>query len=201
MSKANFSKWIAQKQWAIADAALLLVSVEPTGSYPPDLLNPAEQIRYEKIMRAARQDVGDKLPTSWESRYPGLRATPNNYPHVFVLPGDWIAWARGRKFPIPPALLTTSLPQTLGKKQKREADLEALLKLILSKVEERGETFSRVKIPGTKDQFKRLIKAHCPELKQLQGATLDDYIERAGCRFGGGRNPKVTALWKQLGLE
>lgn len=201
MSKANFNEWAKRDRWAIADAALLLVGVEPTDNYPPVDLEPDEQIRYEKIMRAARQHLGGKLQTSWVSKYPGVRASPNNYPHVYVLPGDWIAWARKQKFPIPPSLLATRLPQTPSEKQKREAALESFLQVVKTTAESKGETFSREKVPGTKDQFKRMIKAHCPELKQLQGATLDDYIERAGCKFSGGRNPRATNLWKLLGLE
>lgn len=203
MSKADFNKWGKLEQWAIADAAMLLLGVEPTGNYPPVHLKPDERIRYEMIMRAARQDLGGRLPTSWVSIYPGLRASPDRPEHVCVLPGDWITWARRRKFYIPKPLKNAAghLPHTPGKKQRQQAELESLLQRIKTTAEGKGGAFARENMPGTKDQFRRLIKAHCPELGRLGESTINDYLKEAGYKFSSGRNSPTTDLWKRLELE
>jgi len=182
---------------------MLLLSLEPTRENPPtfDPRDPALRRRYEEIVAAARSDLGGKLPTKWESYSPVLPATRANAAFVYVLNGDWMDWAQ-RRFRIPPQLqaVANRLRRTPTLRRKRELELEALLKAIEAAVARDGLNFHRTRMPGRKDQFKRFIKARCPRLENLQGATLDEYIKGAGCKYPGGRNRRETDFWERLRL-
>jgi len=204
MTKANFDEWCTRQSWTVGDAAMLLLSLEPTGEYPPwfDPKKPQLNRQYHDIIDAARSDLGRKLSTKWEPYSPVLPATRANATYVYVLPGDWITWAQKRKFKIPQQLqaFASRLPRTPMLQGKRQAELEDLLQKLEDSAVSIGQTFDRERMPGTKDQLKREIKAHCPKLGNLGGPTLNDYITRAGCKFRGGRNQRETDLWKRLPL-
>lgn len=198
----NYKSWAKKQEWSVNDAVLLLLGIEPGGDYPPSNLDAAQRISHQKILRAANRDLGTKLPTAWQSISPVIPGTPDNYPHVLVAPGDWIAWAKKLRFPIPKQLLSINdaLVITPSLQQRRLSEVEMLLKKISSAAKKEGEHFDRAYMPGTKDQLKRLIKTHCPSLRDLQGPTLDTYIKNAGCKFSPGAGQQSTTLWKRFGL-
>lgn len=93
----NYKRWAKKQEWAVNDAALLLLGVEPHGDYPPSYLDSGQRVAHQKIMRAASRDLGDILTTTWRSISPAIPGSPENFPFVMVAPGDWIAWAIRRR--------------------------------------------------------------------------------------------------------
>lgn len=94
---ANYKHWAQKQEWAVNEAALLLLGIEPAGDYPPTNLDATQQVSHQKILRAASQDLGDKLPTAWRSISSAVPGRPDTFPYVMVAPGDWIAWAIRRR--------------------------------------------------------------------------------------------------------
>lgn len=205
----NFDKWCEKAYWSVLDGAMLLVNAEPTGVFPPARLSPSERWRFDQILSAASEDLGrnlplPRLPEGARTVSPVLPFGPKaNAPFVLVAPGSWLQWARRRHFEIPELLQAAAVRQRLsgGLQAERQSELEALVMSIEEKAANAAIRFDRESMPGTKNQFKRLVKDHCPALAALEGDTLNDYLDRANCKFARGRNPLETAIWRDLGLE
>lgn len=199
----NFDEWCKRDRWAIIEGAMLLLEKEWDGTTPPMLPAGLSQ-RFNQIIRAACDDLGDRLPTEFKSKFSAIPGSVPDNCFILVRPGDFIDWAERRHFRIPPKLRSAAREcqrtRLQGIQDQRDAQLEDFLRKIEHKADQAGKRFDRAKMPGTKDQFKRLIKKHCPDLERLGGETLNDYMTRAHCKFSGGRNPRETDIWKALRL-
>ena len=79
----------------------------------------------------------------------------------------------------------------------KRAALAEFLDEIDKRAKEQGESFNRHSLPGTKEEFARLLKAHCPVFLHVVTATIADYLKKE-CSFQRGARPeykKGAAVW------
>ncbi len=84
----------------------------------------------------------------------------------------------------------------LGAAAKRTA-LKSLLTEIDLRANKTGAGFNRHSLPGTKDEFARLLKAHCPVFLHVGNERIAAYL-KGTCQFQRGAKPeqgKGAAVW------
>ena len=98
----------------------------------------------------------------------------------------------------PAAPLPQSEPDKPGQgAAAKSAALKELLDEIDKRAAEKGAGFDRHSLPGTKEEFARLLKAHCPVFWDVVTETIKGYL-KGECKFQSGVRPehkKGAAVW------
>ena len=79
----------------------------------------------------------------------------------------------------------------------KQAALAQLLDKLDKRAAEQGAGFDRHSLPGTKVEFARLMKSHCPIFRHIGNARIASYL-KGHCQFQRGAQPdhgKGAAVW------
>lgn len=110
-----------------------------------------------------------------------------------------------------PASSAPTLPQGETDKSEsgaaaKQAGLESLLAEIDKRAAEQGAGFDRSSLPGTKEEFARLLKAYCPVFRYVVTVTVADYLKgkckfQRGAQSEQGKGKAVWALFPEYDLK
>ncbi len=106
-----------------------------------------------------------------------------------------IAYWLGTPASIEPASAVTVLDASAAAKH---AALESLLAEIDKRAVEQGAGFDRHSLPGTKQEFHRLLNAYHPPFGYMNTQNLADEYLKGKCQFQRGAKPKQgkgKAIW------
>lgn len=98
----NWGKWFAKPGWSVADAAALLVGVEPHDPGPyHGPLEDQDRLIHDAFIAAAPAAIGKPPLTSWIRNFEGLPASRNNPVSMVFPPGDLMDFAKAAGFALP----------------------------------------------------------------------------------------------------
>lgn len=199
--------WTTLSSWTLEQAAFILLGYEPISApdvkgvpFPWTEADSAVYRLYESLLSAVDDGTLAAKPFTRNDR-DGHRVRP-------VEVYGWLQRNYGEKVYVSSALVeffatNPVVPRNEQSVQSeqgaaaKQAALAQLLDELDKRANEKGVEFDRHSLPGTKEEFSRLLKSHCPVFKHVVTTTVADYL-KGKCRFQRGAKTeqgKGAAVW------
>lgn len=188
----NWNRWLKAADWSIAEAAALLVGVEPhdPGPYWGPWKDDQQRITHDRFTALAIAAVGDKLQ-SWTRRYPALAPSAADKVSMGFPPGDLMDFAITAKFKVPAPIASKMEDLRRSKlesiQETRRIQFASLVADILLRATAKGV---RIEVGGrlqcTRDEFSDLLCLAFSEFPE-SSSTHREYSKGARLKFRRGR--------------